>query len=256
MLRARTWPTSPPLDRHVEAIWRIVGDGAGLVDWLLPDVAGADLGVQLGAPATIDGAPSPRRLVVGGLARARGLGHADGTDTVGVRLAPACACLLGVPARELRDRVLPLDAVAPALDAALARWADAGADVAALPALLAAHVRPRCDRVVARAARLLAADDAPPVERVAAELGLSRRQLARRFRDATGTTARDWIRIARFHRACARASAAPARLATIAADAGYADQPHLDRDFRALVGAPPSVVLVSPPFKAIPPRRA
>ncbi|WP_074258238.1 helix-turn-helix transcriptional regulator [Vannielia litorea] len=75
-----------------------------------------------------------------------------------------------------------------------------------------------------------------PVARIAAHLGITRRHLARQFQPF-GLGPKQAARVARFTAASARAGTAS--WAEIAADAGYADQSHLVREFRALAGMTP-----------------
>jgi AraC-like DNA-binding protein len=78
------------------------------------------------------------------------------------------------------------------------------------------------------------------IERIAAQVGWSRRHLATRFRDHAGLTPKTVARLARFGRAEARAGAQPRPdWAGIAADCGYADQAHLSRDFTRFAGLSP-----------------
>lgn len=75
---------------------------------------------------------------------------------------------------------------------------------------------------------------------VAAREGCSVRQLERRFRRAMGISPRELARLVRFARAADRLDAAPATdLAALAFERGYADQPHLTRDFRRFAGTTP-----------------
>jgi AraC-like DNA-binding protein len=77
------------------------------------------------------------------------------------------------------------------------------------------------------------------VEELAREVGWSRRYLTEKFRAETGLGLKAAARVIRFEGACDRLRA-PHRpsLARVAAEAGYADQAHLSRDFRDLAGEP------------------
>jgi AraC-like DNA-binding protein len=90
--------------------------------------------------------------------------------------------------------------------------------------------------------RVVASGGQVRVGALAAEVGWSERQLARRFRDAVGLAPKPYARIVRFDRALAllRGSVPPAEAA---AACGYADQPHLNRDFRDLAGRSPTALL-------------
>ncbi len=102
------------------------------------------------------------------------------------------------------------------------------------------------NRVVAGAVALLSAPDFggdPSVARLAAALGVGERRLRRSCDDALGYGPKMFQRIARLRRFVA-AAAAPGRgsLAALALAAGYADQPHLTRECRALTGVTPAAL--------------
>jgi AraC-like DNA-binding protein len=84
---------------------------------------------------------------------------------------------------------------------------------------------------------------------IASELGCSRRHLAARFREHVGVPPKTVARIVRFRRAVAllRGGVEPAAAAHAC---GYADQPHLNREFRALAGATPVTFLQDGPAAA------
>ena len=76
---------------------------------------------------------------------------------------------------------------------------------------------------------------------MATELGWSHRRLISRFREHIGLTPKLLARVIRFDRATTALRARAARgLADIAFDCGYADQAHLNREFRELAGTSPS----------------
>ncbi len=77
------------------------------------------------------------------------------------------------------------------------------------------------------------------VESVADHVGWSRRHLAARFQGEFGLAPKRLARVARFQRARALIDAR-LPLAIAAAEAGYADQSHLNRDWRALAGRTPT----------------
>ncbi len=83
------------------------------------------------------------------------------------------------------------------------------------------------------------------VAKLAAEVGWSERHLRNRFLTETGLTPKAAARVVRFDAARRRLASRPRRpdLAGLAADFGYADQSHLDREFTALAGCAPSAWL-------------
>jgi AraC-like DNA-binding protein len=90
--------------------------------------------------------------------------------------------------------------------------------------------------------RLVESGGAVPIGELAAELGWSRRHLAARFRSELGMTPKALARLLRFERAAARLRAGD-DLADLALDAGYYDQAHFNRDFRAFAGTTPTEYL-------------
>ena len=138
--------------------------------------------------------------------------------------------LLGRDARTLLERL----AATPSwgerfdlLDACLLRRLDTG---------------PVPDPEVARAWRLLNRDVTMTVADLAADVGWSRRHLTDRFRAQTGLTPKVMARVLRFRRAVDLLSGG-ARPAEAATAAGYYDQAHLNREFRALAGCTPRELL-------------
>jgi AraC-like DNA-binding protein len=74
------------------------------------------------------------------------------------------------------------------------------------------------------------------VSLVAAELGVSARQLQRRVSAATGYGPKMLARVLRFHRLQALS---PAPLLELALEAGYADQAHMTAEVKLLAGMSP-----------------
>src|SRR5512141_2623463 len=80
------------------------------------------------------------------------------------------------------------------------------------------------------------------VDRLAESLGISERQLRRRFHQCVGYGPKTLDRVLRFRRLVARAGAIAAGesdLARVAADLGYADQAHMTRVCLRLSGLTP-----------------
>jgi AraC-like DNA-binding protein len=75
---------------------------------------------------------------------------------------------------------------------------------------------------------------------LATEIGWSRKHFARRFTAEIGLAPKTVARMIRFHNACRIACNGRTGWAQIAAEAGYADQAHLVREFGELAGEPPA----------------
>ncbi len=245
MIQFATARPPPHLRDHVLLVWRMTGQG-GFQDLIFPDVGGAEVVIQRGDVGRIERGgvlvAQPVRAVTGGMSRALLVEHPARVDVIGLQLAPGCACLLGERAGSLRELVAPLGEVAPRLDRALEAWAEARLDTDALWRLVERHLAPRCDAAATRAARALAEGNTTVAE-LADAIGLSRRQLLRRFEPTVGLPPRQFARVARLARAWRLAMAGPPQSwAGIALAAGYTDQSHLVREFHALVGEAPTRV--------------
>lgn len=162
------------------------------------------------------------------------------TSMTGLRFAPGDAPrVLGLPALELKNERVPLDAV----------WAPD--EVRRITELLLTSTTPmhilehvalaRCptpDEDTALIAEVVALANAGCNSTVIAQrVGLSTRQLQRRSRVAFGYGAKTLGRILRMQRALDLIRRGE-RAADSAARAGYADQSHLSRDVRELAGVP------------------
>jgi AraC-like DNA-binding protein len=96
------------------------------------------------------------------------------------------------------------------------------------------------DRRIAHAVRALFGRRPPSVAALADGFGVSRQHLTRAFRQEVGLGPKELARVARAQRALALAQQRRANLAAVAAHAGYYDEAHMDRDFRALIGMTPA----------------
>lgn len=177
-------------------------------------------------------------LVAGPDTAAYTVADRPGSSYAGLRFAPGVGpALLGLPAREVRDLRVPLDDLWPAAEARrLATRADGG-PAAALDAWAAARARTAGPADPLPAAVVAALSAGRPLSGVTAACGLGERQLRRRCEAAFGYGPRTLARVLRLQRALAMARTG-VPFARVAADAGYADQPHLSREVRALAGVP------------------
>jgi AraC-like DNA-binding protein len=243
---------APPLRPYVAAAhgYRVPANPTGLHRGL--PSRHVSLVVELAGPLRLTGLGGPVAAhgVVGGLHTRPALIDASvPQDGLQYALTPRGArALLGVPAAELAGRAVDLAALLGPragelverlhaadgwpdrfglLDSALLRRLRAGRD---RPAQAPAEVAEAWRLVFGTAGRIR-------VAAVADRVGWGRRHLSERFRLATGLTPKQAVRIARFE-AARRLLLAGDRpgLAEVAARCGYADQPHLTREWRAMAG--------------------
>ncbi|HVF14380.1 MAG TPA: DUF6597 domain-containing transcriptional factor [Acidimicrobiales bacterium] len=251
----REWRPAAALARHVACTW--VGwmgpAGETYVQRVLPDgcldlvwdgerlvVAGPDTG-------PVDVAPRPDGFLVG------------------IRFRPGLApTVLGLPASELRDlRVDAADALGADRAGRLSdRLASTIGPVAPTPnpsrlRAMAGVLEESMSGWISRSAdpdpvieAAVAALRRPPpgtgrsVAALADDLNLSERQLHRRCCAAVGYGPKTLDRVLRFRRFLALADARhDVGLARLAVEAGYTDQPHLNRECRRLAGTTPALLL-------------
>jgi AraC-like DNA-binding protein len=199
--------------------------------------------LMLGPRISIDGEPVGS-FAAGPYLRPVVTEHDGEQEGIQIDLEPLAARqLLGVPMAELAERCVSLDEL---IGRELTEWvgdADAWADrfdrvEFALRRRLA-ESEPARPEVAWAVGRLRATAGRMRVDELARELGWSRRHLAAQFRDAVGHSPKAMARVIRFEHALARLRAGEA-LADVAYSAGYADQAHLNRDFRAFTGLTPT----------------
>jgi AraC-like DNA-binding protein len=195
-------------------------------------------------------APGRYDALIGGLHLSPALITHDGAASgVQVSVNPlGCRALFGLPASELRNLDTDLSAVLPpaVVDEGRERlrtastWRERFAAVDRWLCRLALSREASVHPDVARAfRRLLAAGGDVQISELADEVGWSPRHLTTRFAAEVGLRPKEAARVVRFDRVRRRITPG-ARLAELAADAGYFDQAHLTRDFRAFAGCSPS----------------
>ncbi len=240
----RELPPPPALAAHVLCLWsQVVGEGEGVRRHrVLPDGC-ADI-VWIGEAPPVVAGPATGPVVVPLLPR---------TTVVGVRLRPgATPGLLGLPASELLNRDTPLaDVWGPGASALAARVIERGSALARLSAAEASLALPFAavgppDPMIVAATRWLARHPSGRIEALARSLEIGERRLRRRFTAAIGYGPKTFQRVLRLQRLLALAGCSPrrgARLVTLAAEAGYADQAHMSLELKALTGQSPATLL-------------
>jgi len=242
----------------VDAIW----------DW---DIADADVARAL----TIHHAPSTSLLLMASYRAPVDL------DQRGCALPDKCATLIRDAVVTLRPTgplgmlvvLLKPDAAARIVDARLGEFANARISLwdlfsedgaAACSELLATarssaervgtvvtfllrRLRPPMDTLAGRAATYLRRDPALRMQELAGELGITARHLGRVFQSALGMSPKHFARLARIER-IVQLRQRGLSWADIACDCGMADQPHLIREFEALVGVRPTDFFVRSGF--------
>ena len=173
--------------------------------------------------------------------------------TVLIRFRPGVAgLLLGSPAEDLRDRVVPVEEI----------WGQEGSRLREAVMVtqgvreMLSHVHAflekreravesRSGQIARRAVELIRHKHiAPRVKHVAGRLGVTERHLRRVFQESVGLTPKDYLRIQRLGRVL-RASRGGVNWAQLAVEAGYYDQAHMIGEFREFIGLSPSAYVES-----------
>ena len=245
-------PAPAPLAAAIECVWSVsdrVARAARPPDRVIPD-GRAELIVHRGDRyrRLVDGrrVRQPAAFLAGTLSRPWIVQAPARIDTVGVRLRPGGftalfgASLAGTADREvpLAELPAPLTALAAAIRGARGPASALRAAEAWLLAHVAAHLpdgrvpAPGCAVAVRAIHRRRGRIG---VEALAAAAGLPRRRLERLFRRETALSPKQYIRIVRLTALLHRLDAPEReRLIDVALDAGYFDQAHMARDFKAL----------------------
>jgi AraC-like DNA-binding protein len=163
---------------------------------------------------------------------------------VGSRLAGA-APFLSTPLAEARDALVDLEDVWGRDGAVLReRILETATDeerLAAVERALLERLRPALERDPAVVVALRALERGVRVAALGTRLGLSSRQLGRRFLAATGVTPKRFARVRRLQRTVRKVAAGgPVEWAQVAFEHGYYDQSHLVHDFGELAGITPT----------------
>jgi AraC-like DNA-binding protein len=255
-LRYNEWlPDAVGLKGVVTAYWRVAGDASRVhSSAILPD-GQVELVFNLGDPVGLVGPAytgnQPDRAVVGPLSRAIRLVYRGPVNTFGIRFHPARgAAFFSQPATSLTNKLVPLAQISSPLDRTLScllagnSSPDTESCRAALDQVLLeqlASSSPADMPVAAMVDRLARSDPAPPIAEIARELGISSRQVQRRFLASVGVPPKQFVRVLRFARLWQTASMSPPETwAALAAEHGYADQAHMVREFRAFGIEPPT----------------
>ncbi len=195
-----------------------------------------------------------RSVVAGQITRHLLLTPTGPAGMIGVRFRPGGARpFVGAPVHELQGDVLGLEetwgADAAELEERVAACADDRARVAVTSAALLRRLelaRPLRPETRLAVTALVSSSGGVAVAELARRVGWGRRRLERAFRDEVGLSPKVLARVLRFQSVVQR-SVLPAATASrtpqwaiLALDAGYADQSHMVREFRAFAGLSPT----------------
>ncbi|WP_404366038.1 helix-turn-helix domain-containing protein [Sphingomonas sp. MMS24-J45] len=177
--------------------------------------------------------------IIGPMTVARPSSYAVGSRVQLLSLDPVTASsLLGLPLALLTDRIVHLGDISSTIVDQLADGFAEGRIADRLMPQAFADLRP--DARAASAASLLAKGRS--VAQTAGAVNLGDRQFTRWFHRQLGMHPKRFQRIVRLRRALLAAKQGEP-LAAVAADEGFADQAHFNREVRALTGGAPRTIL-------------
>ena len=191
--------------------------------------------------------------LVGPMTVAREFDTSTERSITGVRFSPGGArALLGLHARALQDVVTPLrDAMKLDgwLESELGKAHDAPRRFAALERFLLdrrdSHLASIDAALASVISELRHAASGTSIPKLCHKHGIGERRLRRMFEDWVGLSPKYFLRVMRLQRALEQARHAPVRWLGVALDSGFYDQPHMNRDFRELVGLSPAQYFAS-----------
>jgi AraC-like DNA-binding protein len=250
----------PALSEQVECFWFASSDAApaGLPERVLPDGC-LEWIFHLGAPfrrlnPAHEWETQPRSFVVGELTRFILLQPTGPVDTMGVRFRPGGAYrFLPFPVGLLTDSFVSTGDIwgrdgecleEAVLSARSHQHRQHAVETFLLSRLIDSEPRRRFDAAIGE---VLRSRGQMPINQIAAAIGCSLRQLEREFRAAAGLSPKSLARVIRFQNLLRLAGEDALRQwAIVALDCGYADQPHMVREFRELSGQSPTERHASP----------
>ncbi|MCU4298398.1 AraC family transcriptional regulator [Brevibacterium permense] len=253
-------PVGPLTRAPHPSLRRFVGDYAGY------DISGVPAGTHLGLPSgtltfivsideplcQVDAVSGSREhfdvLLAGLHLRSTLIAHCGAMSGIQINFSPSAPrAFFGIPAADFAHHSVDVARISRPLATELhervnleTEWS---ARFAAIDDVLMRTIddanRPRAE-VAAAWRRIADSHGGLPVSLVADDIGWSRRHLGSQFRSEYGIGPKDAARIIRFDRARRLIPAGRGSLAEIAVSCGYADQAHLNRDFRDFAGLSPS----------------
>ncbi|HJP75068.1 MAG TPA: helix-turn-helix domain-containing protein [Pseudonocardiaceae bacterium] len=250
---------APPLDRFIDDIYCLTGVPRHR-RMNVPPMPSAHLFVNLDGPACLwDSDPSvPRATLVDGWfmgvwTRRFVVEYPARVRLLGVHFKPwGLAPFVGIPATELRDRWVPVDAV---WQRTVDRLRNQVGDIASATEtlrILEQELRSRFADAPARGldlvqhigGRLETSHGNLPIGALTAAAGVSVNHLATQFKSHIGVTPKRVARIYRFARLILSADAQrPVDWSQLAHTAGYFDQAHFSKEFKDFTGHTPTQYL-------------
>ena len=193
----------------------------------------------------------PRNFIVGQMTGPILISPSGSVELLGIRFQPGgTRPFFAPPADEITDTVTDLGSFAARFERDLvevcAKHRTLADRIAAIDAFLCARVDSDCDlRLIKLATSIIDCRGLVSVDQLAADAGVSNRQLERRFLREVGIGPKLLARIVRFQQVFRAVEQCDSAWATVAVECGYYDQAHLIRDFNQFAHQTPAVLFAS-----------
>jgi AraC-like DNA-binding protein len=248
---------APPLSRYMNFLYAAQGAMPYSRDGIFPTPA-ADLKFNFGEawrvserPESSGAASCKESWCLGIWSQRHFVEWPENTDFIGVSFKPGGAyAFLGVPLSELRNRVVPLQALWGDATEIRERLHDATTPerrFALLEDVLLARLAGNCgaERLVEHVAgQIVGRHGAIRISELCDEVGITHKHLITLFDRMVGCTPKQLARLCRFgHTLRTIDLSKPIRWTSIAHDSDYFDQAHFSREFQAFAGLSPSAYL-------------
>jgi len=252
-------PIDVALTPYVRLIWSLETDGAaafGAPERIVPDGV-FEVIFHYGTPFEMrfDGEPfkrQPKIAVVSQTQRFVEIRPFGPSGFISVRFQPwGMYHFVGVPLNEFADRLTPAEAMwgqeARILTEQLRTTESMSRRSKLVQDFLLAKLRCHAKEPVETLVRAVwSRQERSRIGTLCRELGVSERRLERTFATALGVTPKQFVRLARFLRACRLIRQGhQSTLAEAAHEAGYYDQAHCIAEFRAFAGMTPRALVAA-----------
>jgi AraC-like DNA-binding protein len=251
LIRYREIAPSPRLRPFIHTFWILEHDGQEFAPQRVVPDGHSELILNWGQPfeAFREGAwqRQPQCFLAGQIDGPLLLRPAGPSKMLGVGFQPhGAASVFAQPMHELSGRFTPIEDLSRELSSNLNHALESPTPIAAVEAALfsAQNSSRSGDVLIAEAVRRIRdAKGASDLALLARKLGLSIRQLERRFQAAVGLTPKLFCRIQRFNNVFGLIGQPSCTWVDTAIACGYYDQAHLIRDCKELSGSTPSILL-------------
>ena len=249
MHRYRELAPAAVLRPFVECYWRATSHGLPAfrpTELLVPDLR-VEMIFNPGEPWRWSGQPAAVMTCIGMRGRALAIQQPGRLDHFAVRFRPGgLAAFSGVPLAELTGRCWDAHSIWPNADELAERLHEAVSDAERVQLtdawlcsrMLSARDDLRC--ALHAAHELSRSHGHMPIAVLAERHGLHYKRLERLFARRIGLSPKHFARVARLQHVLELSTTRPRpSLSELAANGGYSDQAHFNRDFRALIGRSP-----------------